>query len=124
MNSTLRFWTPMVTRLIAPLLLLLSFSPAEARPLTSDASTTSLIASTTNEVELLDSSRAAWLNLLHNENYLGSPGYIHSWDSANSKTRIPLNFKFEPNTAAPLEVIHSEKVGPNHHLLPNRKLEP
>ena len=104
------------TQLLIPTLILLLLSSAHASTTTPTGHNLTQHTTPPREVEILDSSTAAWVNLLHNQKQFGSPGYIYSWDLAGSKTLPKFRFHFEPNTVAPLEVIHSKKDYHNRQL--------
>lgn len=110
MRQWLLNWTPKIVRLVSPLIYLCLMQPVSAGPVASwEGRSDRGPSSRPQEVELIDSATAAWLNLLHNEKHFGSPGYIYSWPDSGYPSDETLRLPFETGQPAQLEVIPSAR---------------
>lgn len=100
--------TPKIIRFLSPLICLCLIQSVSAEPIASQqVENHHPVLNNTQEVELVDSARAAWLNLLHNEKHFGSPGYIYAWPDSGRPGDETLRLPFETGQPAQLEVIQS-----------------
>ena len=100
--------TPKIMRFLSSLICLGLIHSVSAEPIASQqVENDHRVSSKTQEVELVDSARAAWLNLLHNEKHFGSPGYIYAWPDSGSPGGETLRLPFETGQPAQLEVIQA-----------------